>query len=312
MKKFFKGKNVYITGGSSGLGFACAKLCAEYGSNVLIIARDEKKLETACGEIIAQRLFPSQRVSWASLDVADADEVKRRVQEIVTRHGVPDVLIASAGASYADYFENIIPEKFDEIMKVNVYGIRNTVFALLPYMKNKGTSKNHYKDVPLWARYIGKNRFLLILILRMKAVFRGAHKSPRISIVSSLAGLVGVFGYTAYGTSKFAAVGLAECLRVELKRYCIAVSVVCPPEVDTPLLRKELEKAPTESRAMKKFAGFLKPEQAARSILRGIARKKFLIIPGFRARMTYFFHRHSGGTITRFVSDMLVKRTAQK
>ncbi len=273
MKKIFKGKNIYITGGSSGIGFACAKLCAQYGSNVLIIARDEKKLETACGEIIAQRIFPSQRIGWASLDVTDADEVNRRVQEIVTRHGVPDVLIASAGASYADYFENIIPEKFDEIMKVNVYGIRNTVFALLPYMNNK---------------------------------------SSRISIVSSLAGLVGVFGYTAYGTSKFAAVGLAECLRVELKRYGIAVSVVCPPEVDTPLLRKELENAPAESRAMKKFAGFLTPEQAAKSILRGIARKKFLIIPGFWARMTYFFHRHSGGKISRFVSDMLVQRTAQK
>ncbi len=38
--------------------------------------------------------------------------------------------------------------------------------------------KTVFKDVPLWAQYIGKNRFLLMLILRMKAVFRCAHKSP--------------------------------------------------------------------------------------------------------------------------------------
>ncbi len=43
-------------------------------------------------------------------------------------------------------------------------------------LNNKGTSKNNYKDVPLWAQYIGKNRFLMILFLRLKAVLRGAHK----------------------------------------------------------------------------------------------------------------------------------------
>lgn len=273
MKKYFKDKNIYITGGSSGIGIACAKLCAEYGSNVLIIARDEKKLDSACREITALRKSTSQRIGWESLDVTKVNDVGKLIPEIVKKHGKPDALIASAGASYADYFENITYEKFDEIMKVNVYGIRNVIVALLPFMKNQ---------------------------------------SCRLSIVSSLAGLVGVFGYTAYGTSKYAAVGLAECLRAELKRYGIAVSVVCPPEVDTPLLRKELENAPPEARAVKKFAGFLTPEQVAKSILSGIALKKFLIIPGFRARMTYFFHRHSGGKISRFVSDMLAKVSVQK
>lgn len=273
MKKYFDGKNVFITGGSSGIGLSCAKLCAQYGAHVLIIARDKTKLENASKEISALRRKEDQRIAWASLDVTNANEVMSAISKIVREHGAPDILIASAGASYADYFEKITYEKFDEIMKVNVYGIRNTVFALLPYLKNK---------------------------------------SSRIAIVSSLAGLVGVFGYTAYGTSKYAAAGFAECLRGELKRYNINVSLVCPPEVDTPLLRKELESAPVEARAAKKFAGFLTPEYAAKSILRGIARKKFLIIPGVRARITYFFHRHSGGKISRFVSDVLVKRSAKK
>ena len=127
-----------------------------------------------------------------------------------------------------------------------------------------------------------------------------------------MAGLVGVFGYTAYGTSKYAAVGFAECLRAELKPYHITISVVCPPEVDTPLLAHELAGAPPEARAVKKFAGFLQPEYVAKVIARGIARKKFLIIPGFMARMTYFFHRHTGGRLSRFVSDVLIARTSKK
>lgn len=269
MMKFYQGKVVYITGGSSGIGLECAKLCAKLGAHVLVIARDEEKLKRAREEIYAQRKNPSQRVGWESLDVTDVKEVSRRVSEMVRKHGAPDVLIASAGASFADYFENITYEKFDEIMKVNVYGIRNIVHALFPYMKNKNS---------------------------------------RIAIVSSLAGLVGVFGYTAYGTSKYAAVGFAECLRGELKRFGIAVSVVCPPEVDTPLLQKELEGAPIEARAVKKFAGLLQPEYVARVIMKGIAKNKFMIIPGFRARTSAFFHRHSGGKISRFVSDVLARK----
>ncbi|MCX7679088.1 MAG: SDR family NAD(P)-dependent oxidoreductase [Spirochaetes bacterium] len=272
MKKFYHGKTVYITGGSSGIGLECAKLCASFGAHVVIIARDQNKLESACKEISRFRKNDAQRISWASLDVTGAAEVERNIPLIVGKHGSPEILIACAGESYSDYFENIGFEKFDAIMKVNVYGLRNIIFALLPYMKNK---------------------------------------SSHISIVSSLAGLVGVFGYTAYGTSKFAAVGFAECLRPELKRYGITISVVCPPEVDTPLLRKELVSAPREGQAVKKFAGFLTPQFVAKVMLKKIAQKSFLIIPGFRAKMTYFFHRHSNGRISRIVSDLIIKIRAK-
>lgn len=273
MKNYFLNKNVYITGGSSGIGLACAKLCAQYGSNVIIIARDEKKLQNATNEISALQQNNSQHFAWASIDVTNEKVVLSEMTKLVRTYGAPNILIASAGASYADYFENITYQKFDEILKINVYGIRNTIFALLPFMK---------------------------------------HKQGHIVIVSSLAGLIGVFGYGAYGTSKFAAVGLAECLRPELRQYNITVSVVCPPEVDTPLLQKENEISPKITKMLKKFTGLLTVEYAAKSILRGIAKKKFLIIPGIRSRLTYFFHRHSGGKISRFVSDVIVKTIVPK
>ena len=114
--------------------------------------------------------------------------------------GAPDILVSNAGIPCAGYFEDISFEFFDATMKTNVYGARNIVAALLPHMKNRDC---------------------------------------QIVIVSSGAGLMGLFGYTGYGTSKFALVGFAESLRSELNRYNIAVSLVCPPEVDTPGLAME-------------------------------------------------------------------------
>ncbi len=270
---FYRDKLVYITGGSSGIGLSTARLLASYGANLIIIARDEKKLSDARDDISGFRKSSVQTVEFFSMDVANNAEVEAKVPELVQKYGVPDVLMLSAGVGTADYFENIRFDAFDRVMKINVYGPRNCAQAFLPFMKDRGGS---------------------------------------LVILSSMAGLIGMFGYSAYGTSKYAAVGLAECLRSELKRFRIAVSVVCPPEVDTPIIVEEAKSLPVEGRAVKSMAGFLTPDYVARVIARGVARKKFLIIPGFVARAMYFLHRVSNGTISRTISDMVVKRARKK
>ena len=58
-------------------------------------------------------------------------------------------------------------------------------------------------------------------------------------MLASQAGQIGVYGYTAYTPTKFALRGLAESLRMELKPYRVAVSLVVPPDTDTPLLARE-------------------------------------------------------------------------
>lgn len=271
-KKFYDGKTVYITGGSSGIGLATARLLASLGANIVIIARNEAKLREAKDDIARRRITSAQTVECLSMDVADAAAVLEKAKKAVKTFGVPDVLILSAGVGTADYFENIPYEAFDSVMKINVYGPRNTVAAFLPFMKGKG---------------------------------------GRIAILASMAGLIGMFGYTAYGTSKYAAVGLAECLRGELRRFNISVSVVCPPEVDTPIIVEEAKTLPAEARAVKSLAGFLTPEYVARVIARGVAKGKFLIVPGFTARMMFFFHRVSNGAMSRFTSDLVARRAGR-
>ena len=208
------------------------------------------------------------------MDVADDADVQQKIQTAVDTFGVPDILINSAGIGSGDYFENISYEQFDRLMKINVYGTRNTVSAILPFMKQKG----------------------------------GGH----IVNVSSVAGMIGMYGYTLYCTSKYAIVGFSECLRSELKRFNITVTLVCPPEVKTPFIAEEAKTLPPEARVVKNLAGLLTPEQAAKIIVRGVKKKRFLVVPGIMAKSLLFWHRISNGLLTRTPSDLIIKLAARR
>jgi short-subunit dehydrogenase len=70
--------------------------------------------------------------------------------------------------------------------------------------------------------------------------------------VSSVAGQVGVFGYTAYSASKFALTGFAQCLQMELKRDNVYVSLLFPPDTDTPMFVEENKIKPAETKEISK------------------------------------------------------------
>ena len=273
MEKFNQ-KIVYITGGSSGIGLATGKLLVKKGANIVLIARNPEKLEETKQVLDAAAINPNQTVSTISVDVADHQEVYQKMTEAVNNFGIPDILINSAGINkHADHFGNITAEMFNEVMTINVNGVRNVTHALLEPMKRK----------------------------------RG-----HIVILSSAAALFGMFGYTAYGTSKAALMGFAESLRYELAPLGMPVTVVFPPEVDTPMNLDEAKTLPPEGRAMKTMGGFLQPDYVARVIVQAIADKTYFVIPGHSTRFLYFLHRLSNGALSRFVSDFVVKMAIKK
>jgi len=198
---YYQGKTVYITGGSSGIGLAASVLLSSYGANVAIFARNKEKLKKALGQIEAAKKSAAQRFAAVSLDVSDNRAVKKAMEKAVKDFGPPDVLVNSAGVAYCNDFEKTSFAKFDEEIRIDLYGVWNMCEALVPVMKARGAG--------------------------------------HIVNISSMAGLVGVYGYTAYSAAKFGLIGFSESLRGELKPHGVNVSVLCPPDTDTPQLHEE-------------------------------------------------------------------------
>jgi 3-dehydrosphinganine reductase len=269
----FKGKNIYITGGSSGIGLEIARRVAAQGAHVLLFARTASKLDEACRNVEKSGVGGGQRITAMPLDVSDNEAVRRVMDRAMREFGPPDILVTSAGIGSADHFENITYEAFDAVMQINLYGTRNVIAVLFEQLKAR---------------------------------------KGQIAIISSIAGYLGMFGYTAYGTSKFALVGFAECIRGELKRHGVRLTLACPPETDTPFLVEESKTIPPQSRVLKNMAGTLKPGLVADRIVKGMRKNSYLVIPGFRAKMLYLMQCYSPGWISRLIADMTVARVDRK
>ena len=91
--------------------------------------------------------------------------------------------------------------------------------------------------------------------------------------VSSGAGLIGVFGYTAYAPAKYAVRGLMDTLRAELKPHGIHVSCAFPPDTDTPGFARENETKPPETVAVSGGIKVMPPAKVAAKIVRGIEKR---------------------------------------
>jgi 3-dehydrosphinganine reductase len=127
-------------------------------------------------------------------------------------------------------------------------------------------------------------------------------------MISSGAALLGIYGYTAYAPSKFAVRGFAEALRSELAPDGIAVSVVYPPDTDTPQFREEVRLRPEPTSRVAGTAGVLSADRVAEAILRGIRRGRFAIAPGLEMSALAVLHSVIGPMLHRFWFDPQIAR----
>ena len=260
----FKGKNVVITGGSSGLGLAIAKKLATRGAIVTLIARNKEKLETAKTEITKT----GGKAHIFSSDVSRIESITETFKKIVSEIGPPDILINSAGILREGYFDKLSVETFREVIETNYFGVLNSIKAALPFIiKQKG----------------------------------------RIVNISSVAGLMGVFGYTTYCSSKFALVGLSESLRYEMKPLGVRVHLVCPSEFVSPMTLDLNDTRTPENKAHTLTIPEYDIETMVRDTIKGMEKGKFLIIPGLLCRLTVLGAR-SFPAITKVVSDFRIRR----
>jgi short-subunit dehydrogenase len=201
--------------------------------------------------------------------VRDAGRVAGVLGELIAAHGPPDVLLNCAGRAYPKRFEEITPEAFADTMQTNLHGCWHTASAVVPAMKAAGVG------------YVVNT--------------------------ASLAGLIGVFGYTDYCASKFAVVGFSEALRSELKPHGIVVSVLCPPDVDTPGFAVENTTKPLETVAISAGAKVMTSDEVAAELFAGMARRAPLIIPGRDARMSALAKRLVPGVVERTMDRAIAR-----
>jgi len=246
----FANANVLITGGSSGIGKATARQLAAAGANVFILARDQAKIDAALDEIRAEAGRPDAHVvSGFSADVSQYDQVIDVAKELVKAERVPDYLFNFAGVAHPGYFHELPLQVFRDAMDINYFGTVHTAKAIAPSMMARG--------------------------------------SGHIINTSSVAGFLGVFGYSAYGASKFAIRGFTDVLRSELKPYGVDVSILFPPDTDTPQLWAENTIKPPETKAIAGNVKVVSPEFVARELLRGVEKGRYIIIPGGESKLVY-------------------------
>ncbi|MBN1337281.1 MAG: SDR family oxidoreductase [Deltaproteobacteria bacterium] len=265
----YRGLRLFVTGGSSGIGKAVARLASSWGAHVAIAARGPKRLTAALEEIRNAASDRDQRFAAFPLDVGDREAVHAIAPRVLESLDGLDLLVNDAGISHPGHVLEIPDAVFETTLRTNYLGVVQVTRAFLPH-------------------------FL-------------AQKSGWIANVSSAAGFVGIYGYTAYSASKFAVAGFSECLRQELRPHGIGVTVVFPADTDTPQLEAENLIKPEETRAI---AGTIRPgspEAVARALLAGVAAGRFRVVPGFMNRVTWYATRLAPGFV-RWITDRDVDR----
>lgn len=217
-----------------------------------------------------RREVPGARVDVYSIDVGSAEAAKD-LTAAVTRMGGLDVLINSAGILREGYFEAISERDFHDTMQINFFGTVNAIRSVLPFIRQS----------------------------------RG-----RIVNIASIAGLTGVFGYSAYCSSKFALMGLSESLQFELEPYGVHVQVACPPEFESPMVDALDQHRTPENRAHATTIPRLTIDQCADSVLAGIVKNQSIIIPGVESRIMAFGIRHFPA-VSRWIGNRKIRAVIQ-
>mgnify|MGYP001819404884 CR=1 FL=1 len=223
-------------------------------------------------ELEDHRQNVGQTIVAYEASVTDMEALISAVEQALAVIGTPQLAINCAGIQRAQPFGELPRDDFEMAVQVNLFGSRNFAAAVLPHMG----------------------------------------EGSRLALVSSMAGFAANYSYAAYCASKFGVVGLGRVLRLECKPRGIDVSLICPPEVDTPMVVDEMKNMHPASRALKDLGGSLSLDEAIRGILAGLDAGKNVIIPGRKAKVTYFCNRYLPDFIMNPLVDWVVRSALRK
>ncbi len=191
-----KGKTAVITGSNSGIGLGVAEALAGAGADVVINSFTDRPEDHALAEGIAGRFGVKAR--YIAADMSKGDDCRA----LIAKAGACDILVNNAGVQHVEPIDTFPPEKWDQVIAINLTSAFHTTAAALPGMRAAG-----------WGRIID---------------------------VASAHGLTASPFKSAYVASKHAVVGLTKVIALETAGQGITCNAVCPGYVLTPLVEAQI------------------------------------------------------------------------
>jgi 3-oxoacyl-[acyl-carrier protein] reductase len=218
-----KGKTALVTGGCKGIGAAIAIDLAANGADVGLtyLAHEEKE---AAAVVKTIETFGGRARQYI-IEISDFEAVHRLVQQIVTDFGRLDILVNNAGVNQDATVWKMTEEQWDRVIDVDLKGAFNTMHAVTPLFRERGSGK--------------------------------------IVNIASINGLRGRFGQANYAAAKAGLVGLTKTVAKEMGKYGVNVNAVAPGLIETDMAKTLPEEIFRKSISETVFGRIGQPEDVA-------------------------------------------------
>jgi 3-hydroxybutyrate dehydrogenase len=191
------GKTALVTGSTSGIGLGIAQVLAQAGANIVLNGFGDAAAAVAAIE------ETGAQVIHHPADMRTPQEIEAMFAMARDRFGAVDVLVNNAGIQHVSPIETFDPQKWDDIIAINLSSGFHTIRHALPGMRARN-----------WGRIIN---------------------------IASVHGLVGSAGKSAYVAAKHGLVGLTKVTALETAKTGVTCNAICPGFVLTPLVQKQID-----------------------------------------------------------------------